>query len=531
MRPLDRFLTRTRWPTLETMEPASPAEEVVQEATAVPYVEAHETHSGVVVLVGDRAFKAKKPVHTDFLDFRTVEQREAACAREVELNRRLAPESYLGVAHLHGPAGGVGEPIIVMRRYHDDQRLASMVKRGESVEYVLDSIAARLVDFHDRAERSRRISLQGKPGAIYQRWMDNFPTLQRHADDAVSSASVRRVQDLAAEYLAGRTCLFTQRVEAGCIVDGHADLLADDIFWVDDRPVLLDCLEFSDELRYLDRIDDVAFLAMDLEFLGRKDLGDYFLDRYVARSGDSAPSSLIGFYIAYRAVVRAKVDCVRLSQGKPGADAAAAQHLAIAERHLEDGAVRLALVGGGPGTGKSTLARMVAERVGALVVSTDDVRQELRKSGRLGGEPGSLDAGLYAPANVTAVYEEILRRAGQHLAAGQSVILDGTWRDAQFRALARRLASDKHAPITEIHCVLPADVAAERIKSRAPGNSDATPQIGAALAARDFQWDSAHRIDTAQPLERCGQEVQQLWRAAIDPPYRSHGEKGIGHVN
>ncbi|MGB3473192.1 MAG: AAA family ATPase [Mycobacterium sp.] len=489
---------------------------------AAPYVAAHETHSGVVVLAGDRAYKAKKPVHTDFLDFRTVEQREEACTREVQLNSRIAADSYFGVAHLSGASGTAPEPIIVMRRYHDDDRLASLVKRGAPVEAVLDSIAGVLADFHDRADRGRRISLQGKPEAIYQRWFDNFPTLHRHADTAVPAESVRRVEDLAAAYLAGRADLFAQRIDEGCIVDGHADLLADDIFWTDDRPVLLDCLEFSDELRFVDRIDDAAFLAMDLEFLGRKDLGDYFLDRYAGYSGDTAPSSLRDFYIAYRAAVRAKVDCVQLTQGKSGAEAAAARHLTIALSHLESGAIRLVLVGGGPGTGKSTLARKLAEKVGAVTLSTDDVRKELHESGQLSGEPGSLGTGLYAPANVAAVYRAILHRAGRYLAGGQSVILDGTWRDPQVRAEALRLAADKHAATTEIQCVVPVEVAADRIRSRAPGNSDATPQIAAALTAHDFEWDTAHRVDTARPLEDCVREAQDLWRAAIQTAGLTH---------
>ncbi|OBI08532.1 hypothetical protein A5715_15005 [Mycolicibacter heraklionensis] len=484
---------------------------------AAPYVAAHETHSGVVILAGDRAYKAKKPLQTDFLDFRTVEQREEACRREVRLNSRLAPDSYFGIAHLSGPSADKPEPIIVMRRYHDDERLASLVKRGAPVDDVLDSIARVLADFHARAERGPEISLQGGAEAIHRRWFDNFPTLHRHPD-TVPAESVRRVEDLAAAYLAGRTDLFAQRIDEGCIVDGHADLLADDIFWTDNRPVLLDCLEFSDELRFVDRIDDAAFLAMDLEFLGRKDLGDYFLDRYADYSGDTAPASLRAFYIAYRATVRAKVDCVAMTQGKSGADAAAARHLAIAVSHLERGAVRLALVGGGPGTGKSTLARKLAEQVGAVVLSTDDVRKELHESGQLSGEAGSLGTGLYAPANVAAVYQAILHRAGRCLAGGQSVILDGTWRDAQVRARARRIAADTHAAFTEIQCVVPVEVAADRVRSRAPGNSDATPQIAQALAAQDFAWDTAHRIDTAQPLDDCAREAAELWRAAIGRP-------------
>src|SRR5271154_891543 len=122
----------------------------------VPYVDVHETHTGVVVLIGDRAFKGKKPVLTDFLDFRTVEERERACLREVELNSRLSPDSYLGVAHLTDPAGGPAEPIVVMRRYHEDDRLASIVTHGPDayVHSALDTIAGVLARFHESAERS-----------------------------------------------------------------------------------------------------------------------------------------------------------------------------------------------------------------------------------------------------------------------------------------------------------------------------------------------------------------------------------------
>lgn len=493
---------------------ASELGSVGQAATAESYVDVRETHSGVVVLAGDRAFKAKKPVRTDFLDFSTVQQREAACVREVELNRRLAPDSYVGVAHLSGPSGAPAEPIVVMRRYHDSDRLASMVQHGQPVEHVLDGIAEVLARFHDQARRSRLISAHGKPSAIAQRWCDNFSELHHHVGTAVSAKPLTRVEGLAAEYLAGRACLFTSRIEERRLVDGHADLIAEDIFWVDGRPALLDCLEFSDELRYIDRLDDAAFLAMDLEFLGRKDLGDYFLDRYAHQSDETAPQSLRDFYIAYRAVVRAKVDCVRLTQGKGEAAVAAARHLAIAVRHLENGAVRLVLVGGAPGTGKSTLAGGLAERVGAHVLSTDDVRRELRESGAISGDPGILNAGLYFADNVAAVYEAMLHRARLLLGNGHSVILDGTWRSLQFRAQANKLADEMHAALVEISCETPAEVAADRIRSRVTGNSDATPQIAAALDAYGLEWDTAHRIDTSQPLDKAVRAAEELWRTA-----------------
>ncbi len=488
---------------------------------ALTYADVHETHTGVVVLAGDRAYKAKKPVLTDFLDFRTPAQRERACSREVELNSRLSPGSYIGVAHLDDPAGGPAEPIIVMRRYRDNDRLASIVTCGqpdESVQVVLERIAVMLASFHAHAERSRAISSQGKVRAVDQRWRDNLSELHRYAAMAISEVageSIERIEHLAAEFTSGRALLFTRRIEEGAIVDGHGDLLADDIFYVEGEPALLDCLEFDDELRHVDRIDDAAFLAMDLEFLGRKDFGDYFLERYAAHCADAAPSSLRDFYIAYRAVVRAKVDCVRLSQGKSEATVDAGRHLAIAIRHLESGAVRLALIGGNPGTGKSTLARALAETVGARIISTDDVRRELRESGAITGDTGVLDAGLYSPDNVAAVYEVALHRALTCLGNGQSVILDGTWRDPQLRTQAHRRAAETHSALVEFVCSATPDTAADRIRTRQQGNSDATPEIATAIAAQYNGWLTAHRMDTSRSLKDSLKEAHDVWCRSV----------------
>lgn len=505
------------------MELAITAEQSADSGTLsaddAPYLDVRETHTGVVVLAGERAYKAKKPVLTDFVDFRTTEQRERACRREVELNRRLSPEAYLGVAHLSDPTGGTAEPIVVMRRYRDRDRLAILVSHKESdgsAEELLDAVAAVLAEFHGRAERSRVISAQGEAGAVDHRWRANLKEMHQFTTiPGVREESVSRIEHLVAEYISGRGLLFARRIDEESIVDGHGDLLADDIFFVDSRPALLDCLEFDDQLRFLDRIDDAAFLAMDLEFLGRKDLGDYFLARYVALTGDAAPSSLQDFYIAYRAVVRAKVDCVRFLQGRPASADDAVRHLAIATEHLARGAVRLALIGGNPGSGKSTVARRLAEEVGAQVISTDDVRRELRESGVISGNPGVLDSGLYSPDNVAAVYDTALRRTRVHLGAGHSVILDGTWQDPSLRAQARRMAEENHSQLVEIMCAVPVQTTAGRIEHRAAGNSDATPDIAAALAARRAAWNSAYRMDTSRPLEASVAQACEVWRRAI----------------
>jgi aminoglycoside phosphotransferase family enzyme/predicted kinase len=480
---------------------------------AQPYSEIHETHTGLVVLVGNSAYKVKKPIRTDFLDFTTVERRERACQRELELNRRLAPASYLGVAHLNAQWAATSEPVLVMKRHPDLYRLATMVRHGQSVTEPLRAIAELLARFHQSAERGQRIAAQGRVTAIKARWEANFAELQEFADKVVDRQRVNAVERLVARFIAGRTLLFAGRVHDERIVDGHGDLLADDIFCLPDGPEMLDCLEFDDSLRYLDTIDDAAFLAMDLEFLGRKDLGEFFLAHYSRLAADSAPQSLKDFYIGYRALVRAKVDCVRFTQGNRDAAADAARHLDIALEHLQACSVRLAVVGGGPGTGKTTLARALADRVGAAVISTDEVRRAMQNSGVIAGEAGVLDAGLYSDTNVAAVYDEVLRQAQIQLAMGRSVILDGTWRDPRHRDQARQLAIQTHSAELELVCKTSVSTATQRVAGRPTGGlSDATPEIAAALTGDRPDWPDAQQIDTSRPIAESVRAAEKLWR-------------------
>ena len=479
-----------------------------------------ETHTGMVFLVGDRAYKIKKSVVTDFLDFSTVDRREAACSSEVTLNRRLAPDSYLGVAHFTAP-GADAEPVIVMRRHPDELRLQTMVRHGEPVEDHLAEVALVLSRFHAVARRGREVDAQGRVDAIAARWQENIAELQRYAESTdlgIDPDVVAEIQQLSGRFIAGRSVLFSRRISEHRIVDGHGDLRADDIFCLPDGPALLDCLEFDDRLRHIDVVDDAAFLAMDLEFLRRTDLAALFVREYTKASREDAPDSLWHFYIAYRAVVRAKVDCIRHIQQGGGGSAVedAGHHLAIALDHLRAGAVRLILVGGGPGTGKTTLSRALGEEIGAHVISTDDVRAEMVRIGEIAGTPGVLDEGLYTPENIDAVYAGVLRRAHLSLCEGRNVVLDGTWHDQRHRALARRIAGESGAVAIELACTAPLDATVSRVTGRVQTTSQVTPEITVAMAHRgDEVWPEAHRIETVGPQADSLAQAKEICALAV----------------
>lgn len=460
--------------------------------------EVRQTHAGLVFLVGDRAYKLKKPVNLGFLDFSTRELRLRACLREVEFNRRLAPDVYLGVADISDEHGQPCDHLVVMRRMPAQRRLTALIAAGAPLAEHLRALARLLAVFHAHAERSEQITEQGGLAALSARWEASFEQVARVAGDVLPAELFDEVRTRTRAFLAGRAALFAARQAQQRVVDGHGDLIAEDVFCLDDGPRVLDCLEFDDRLRWLDGLDDAAFLAMDLEHHGRAGLAEAFLDAYAEFSGDPAPASLRHHYIAYRAFVRAKVACLQHVQGAAQARAEAQAYAELAAAHLRAGAVRLVLVGGLPGTGKSTLAGRLADHLGAVLLSSDRQRKELAGLAAATSAHSAYRTGIYTPEHSRHCYDELMRRAGQLLDRGESVVLDASWIRAGDRALAARLAADSHAELVALRCTLPATVAAARIAARNGADpSDADPAIATAMAADADPWPEAIEITTA----------------------------------
>jgi len=465
-----------------------------------------ETHISTLFFVGDRVYKLKKPVTTGFLDWSSKAARRSACFQEVALNRRIAPDVYLGVLDIVDEHQVRQDSVVAMRRLPQECTLANLAKAGVPLDDTLRALARQLTDFHEHCRHDDEVDAAATPQAVLRLWTDNLAEMDGFGASGVVEAGVLDwVRAASTAYVRGRSALFQRRIGEGRIRDGHGDLLADDIFVLDDGLRVLDCLEFDARLRFGDVLADVAFLAMDLERLGAGPAGWAFLRWYQDFSGDTWPASLAHHWVAYRALVRSKVACLRAAQGDVQAPEQARFLARCCQRHLRHATVRLVLVGGLPGTGKTVLAANLAGRLGWASVSSDEIRRGLLDSATTpdtAKPPTSrrtYGEGRYRPEMTAATYQTLLDHAARCLQMGESVILDASWTDRHWREQAADLAARCSAQLVELACEVTPEVAAARIERRlakGTGASEATPAVAAQMAQQADPWPQARRIDT-----------------------------------
>jgi aminoglycoside phosphotransferase family enzyme/predicted kinase len=487
-------------------EPAEPLPEGLVEAlvdsdaypadagarSGVAHVQTHISH---VFLTETRVYKLRKAVSPVFLDFTRRAVRNEDCVREVRLNRRLAPDVYLGIAPVEPAGAGFrvgriaetlrpdGEHVVVMRRLADGRDALALLASGGLERSHLVAAAERIAAFHgeQRLGSPAPFTAAAWLERIDRPMRDNLSELSAHAGlrtEALGEAW-RRV-------FAARTGLLEARRVAGLAVDGHGDLHLAHL-WFESRPsepLFVDCIEFSDDLRRIDAAADVAFLAMDLGYRGHAALAETFLAHYAEATDDYDLYGVVDLYAAYRAAVRAKVaalasDDAAIDPAQRGAAAAScARHVCFAERLLEGGGSgELILIAGSVGTGKSSVARALSDRVPAAVIASDRLRK--RRAGLAPESPAPRGAALYETDRIEDTYRALLERAEPALAAGRRVVLDATWSARRHRAGALALAARLGVPAWLVHVDCEEATAETRVAERhrhRRGPSDAGPE-------------------------------------------------------
>jgi hypothetical protein len=447
---------------------------------AVASVDYIQTHISSVFLTGKKVYKLKKPVNFGFLDFSTVEQRERYCRAEVELNRRLAPSMYLGVEpitqeddglHLGGD-GEVVDWLVVMRQLSQDTLGLQVLERGELCERHMDELVDLLVPFYREARTGDGIDEFGAAEAVKFNTDENFSQTEEYVGKLLSRERFEHIRKVTDRFYTEHADLFARRIAEGRIRESHGDLHLGNIFF-EDPPLIFDCIEFNRRFRCGDVAVDLAFLAMDLDFHGRSDLAKRLVDGYVSASGDTELLELVNFYKMYRAYVRGKISCFTSSDPALD-DMARRRNRNLARRyfglayHYAGGQQRPSLVVlyGLMGSGKTSISRMLRERFGWHVLSTDAVRKQLAGVGENTRVYVPYNEGLYSPEMNRRTYDEVCRRAGNLLQAGFPVVIDGAFKRQRERDPVVELADRAEARLVFVETTCSHDEQFRRLSKR-----------------------------------------------------------------
>jgi aminoglycoside phosphotransferase family enzyme/predicted kinase len=496
--------------------------------------EVFETHISYVLLTGEYVYKFKKPVDLGFLDFTTLEKRKHYCEEELRLNRRLAPQMYLSVVSVHGNpehpvvegAGPLLEYAVKMQQFDTADRMDLVTARGQLTASHIDQLAQLVADFHVRIPVAGEDTHFGTLEVIRQRVMQNFEQVLQHIDDAEISRMCNQVNAWSKAALDKRRELIAQRKQQGSVRECHGDMHMANIILPEGKPLIYDCIEFSEDLRWIDTISEVAFLYMDLDYHQQHKLALRFLNEYLSHIGDYGGLGMLCIYLVYRAMVRAKVNSIGAKQQEAKPEIAAEcltttkKYLALARNYIESFTSPVVIVLHGlSGSGKTWLAEQLRESYGAIQIRSDVERKRLLGFSAETKTKSAVGKGAYSADMTSQTYQRLLDVTSLIVQAGPSVIVDATFLKKIHRQNFKELAQSLKVPFVILDIQAGESTLRSRITKRAEYDKDASE---ATLAVLERQLKSQEpltkdeetytiQIDTEKPLD-LEQLVQQVKR-------------------
>jgi aminoglycoside phosphotransferase family enzyme/predicted kinase len=407
-----------------------------------------ETHISWVFIASPFVFKVKKPLALGFLDFRTLKLRCHFCERELELNRRLAPNVYLDVLAIYKsdrgfsfqPDGEIVEYVLKMKELSRGWFLRALLRKSAAGEAEIDRIISRLKSFYDSETPTAEIEQWGQVEKIRISTDENFKQVQPFVGRTITPVAFEAIRRFTDKFYARQKRLFQERIAQHRILDCHGDLHLDHIHITPDAVTIFDCIEFNDRFRFIDIANDLAFLAMDFDFERKYKLGSLFLHHSAETLRDPGIAKIADFYKCYRAFIRGKVESLQMKSE---------EHAQRSQRYFQL-ALRYATIGSGPvvlavmgriATGKSTVAKRLASELDWAVFSSDEIRKKLAGLLLHIRTPPQARAQVYSEQMTKKTYDRLLKKGLAAAQGGSGVVLDATFSDPSTReGLIRKCA-------------------------------------------------------------------------------------------
>jgi len=469
-------------------------------ATLPQPAEIRETHISWVLLAGEHAWKIKKAVNFGFLDFSTLEKRRFYCHEELRLNRRLAPQLYLDVVPISGSAAaplldGNGDAIefaVKMRRFPATAQFDVMLEQGTLEPSHIDAIAHKIAAFHRTATVAAPESAFGTADAVHQPGRQNFAQIRPHLDQGADLELLEYLHSWNESEFRRLAANFAQRKEQGFIRECHGDLHLANLALFEGDVAPFDCIEFNENLRWIDVISEIAFLAMDLHDRQREGLAWRLLNAYLEHSGDYAGLAVLRYYLVYRALVRAKVASLGSAADTLSGTSLAQcrDYLALAETFVRAARPFILITHGLSGSGKTTLAGELATTLGALRIRSDIERKRLFGLAPTARSGSGVDSGLYTAEAHQQTYRKLAELTRTIVSAGYPVIVDAAFLQQAEREHFRQLAESLGCGFAILDLQAPPEILQQRVEQREKTGLDAS-EATVAVLQRQLTYDEA----------------------------------------
>jgi hypothetical protein len=482
-----------------------------------------ETHISWVILTGPYAYKIKKPLDLMFLDFSTLEKRHHFCNEEIRLNSRLAPQLYIDVIAITGTpetpqingSGNAIEYAVRMKQFPEDAMVDAVLSRGELTTRHLDLLADHIAHFHGSIDKSTLKSPYGNPENIKQPAFENINQIRSYDHDKDDLSCLDKLESWTAQSCKQLASTFELRKELGFVRECHGDMHLGNMTLLDDQITIFDCIEFNPNLYWIDVMSEIAFLVMDLQHRGFNHRAARLLNRYLEHRGDYSGLGVFRYYLVYRALVRAKVSCIRAKQAS--IDKTEQQHainefrsyLSQAAAYTKQQQPILIITHGFSGSGKTTHTQALLERLDAIRIRSDVERKRLYELPAVSHSRSELGSGIYTAKATERTYEHLARLAHEIITAGYTVIVDASFLQKKYRDYFQETARQLDTPFLTLHFEAEPHILRMYIKQRIADSSDASEanlkvlehQLTSYIPLSPNELQSTITIDTSQPSD------------------------------